>query len=260
MNCLSFTGIQLRLTLFVTAAIWLAAVSPLCAQDAGRPATEVQETVEDVLGDPEFRHLHVKETFDLEDQDVPDWLQRFLKWLFGGGNTTNTASSGSFWDFGDLLLYGLILLIIVVFVALMVSLFKTKESTLEVGMPGDFGDDEAIVPTRPPGDIASNEYERRALEAARAGDYRTAIRELVLGSMSWTERAGLIRFRIGLTNRDYVRAVWRQVARRESLLEIVSAFERVFYGRRLADAAMFEACLGEFQKSFASEAADVPTT
>jgi hypothetical protein len=117
-------------------------------------------------------------------------------------------------------------------------------------------DEEAISPSQPPGDQPTNEYERRAIAAAQAGDYRSALRELVRGSMSWTERSGLIRYRRGLTNRDYVRAVWRFAPRRESLLRIVAAFERVFYGRRAADAATFDVCLQAFRSSFLTEAND----
>ena len=149
-----------------------------------------------------------------------------------------------------MLFYAAITVLVVVLIVLLVSLFNSRAARQRVEVPEFMQDEDAINPSTPPGDVPSNEYERRARAAAEAGDFRTGLRELVLGSMSWTERAGLIRYRSGLTYRDYVRAVWRQVERRESLLSIVACFERVFYGRRDADQETFDVCLGQFQQSF----------
>ncbi|MEZ6063726.1 MAG: hypothetical protein R3C19_25535 [Planctomycetaceae bacterium] len=107
----------------------------------------------------------------------------------------------------------------------------------------------------PPGELAASTYESRALQFAADGNFRAAIRELLLGSMSWIERAGLIRFRRGLTNRDYVRAVWRQEVRRDAYGVTALEFERVYFGRRDATEEMFRHCLTSFQKAFREEAA-----
>ncbi len=92
---------------------------------------------------------------------------------------------------------------------------------------------------------------------ARDGNYRLAIRELLLGSMSWIERAGLIRYRKGLTNRDYVRSVWARMDKREAYLMTATQFEYVFFGRRVPTAEMFEQCLTSFRGAFREE--ETPT-
>ena len=96
-------------------------------------------------------------------------------------------------------------------------------------------------------------YESRALRLAAGGDYRAAIRELLLGSMSWLERSALIRFRRGLTNRDYYRSIWRRPEKRQAWIATASQFELVYFGRRQPTQEMFETCLIEFQGAFREE-------
>ena len=73
--------------------------------------------------------------------------------------------------------------------------------------------------------------------------------------MSWIERAGLIRYRRGLTNRDYVRCVWRRPSQRESMLATASSFELIWFGRRTPTEEMFVQCLAGFQGAFREEEA-----
>ena len=219
-------------------------------------AQEIQQTVNDVLSDPEYQHLHDKEKPEREKTELPQWLKDFLEWLFGDDQTAEKKKTETVFSFGEVLYYLAFAALAVALIYLVVAIIQASDGMADVD-PSEFSADaEAIIPTRPPGDVPTNEYERRALAAAQAGDFRSGLRELVLGSMSWTERAGLVRYRRGLTNRDYVRAVWRIADRRESLLQIVAAFERVFYGRRVADEATFESCLVEFRQSFLTEAID----
>ena len=82
-----------------------------------------------------------------------------------------------------------------------------------------------------------------------------AIRELLLGSMSWIERAGLIRYRKGLTNRDYVRSVWRRTDKREGYLTTASSSNLCTLDDRTPTAEMFELCLTSFQGAFREEEA-----
>ena len=221
--------------------------------DEIRDPGEVQTTVEEVLADPEYRHLFREETKSGTDSELPGWLKQFFKWLFGSGESSSGGAPQ--FDLGSLLFYIAIAVLAVLLVVLLIGVWKGIDRSRTDGLIADLAE-EAITPSRPPGDVPANEYEQRALAAAAGGDFRSALRELVLGSMSWTERAGLIRYRQGLCNRDYIRAVWRRMPQRESLLRIVSAFERVFYGRRSADATTFNLCLDEFRKSFAQEEAD----
>lgn len=109
---------------------------------------------------------------------------------------------------------------------------------------------EVVEPAHHPGELASEEYARRATALAQRGDFRGAIRELLLGGMSWTERRGLIRHRKGLTNRDYVRALGREPRRRDAFSRIVTTFEIVYFGRRAATGEGFHDCLQEYRGAF----------
>jgi len=63
------------------------------------------------------------------------------------------------------------------------------------------------------------------------------------------ERAGAIRFRKGLTNRDYLRAARPHPGFRSGLNVIVGHFEETHFGRRAATPERFEACLDRFRRS-----------
>lgn len=225
------------------------------SSDVQRDDAQIQKIVREVLTDPEYRHLlrtQVQKT--AKDDRMPDWLRNLLEWLFGAkasqSNDTDPVSG-----LGDIVFYLVIAVLAVLFAVALFSILKRSAASRPEDSPLEL-DEEAINPSQPPGDQPTDAYERRALAAAQAGDYRSALRELVRGSMSWAERAGLIRYRLGLTNRDYIRAVWRFAPRRESLLLIVAEFEKVFYGRRVADATTFDVCLQAFRRSFSTEAND----
>ncbi len=217
-------------------------------------ASDVKETVKQVLADPEYRHLFQKlSTKDPSEQKLPQWLEDFLKWLFGGTNSRRTpASADEMIAFSTILFWIVVLIVAGMLITLLISLLSFEEKD-SASFLDQIADQEALAPTQPPGDLPTNEYERRAVLAAHAGDFRTGMRELVLGSMSWCERSGMIRYRRGLTNRDYVRAIWRLEDKRKSMLKIVSIFEYIFYGRRNATAKAFNVCLEEFRKSFSEE-------
>jgi hypothetical protein len=240
--------------------LWFCFSGPVALAQDVRDADEVKRAVADVLSNPEFRHLQKDESDEpVEDFELPEWFKSILEWLFKSRDVSPAVDAD--FDLGDVFFYGSLGVLSVILIVFMYWTLNIGEGTSVASPFGDEADEEAINPSKPAGEIPTNEYARRAQEAAESGDYRAALRELVLGSMSWTERVGLIRHRRGLTNRDYVRAIWRQVERRESLLQIVAAFERVFYGHRLADRVTFEACYSEFQKSFLSEVSDAqPTT
>lgn len=101
-----------------------------------------------------------------------------------------------------------------------------------------------------PGEIEVSVRERRAVRLAGEGDFRAAIRELLLGSMSWIERAGLIRYQRGLTSRDYLRALSRKPGQRDSFQVTAEQFDRLYFGRKPASRDGFEMCLNGFREAF----------
>jgi hypothetical protein len=115
-------------------------------------------------------------------------------------------------------------------------------------------DEEAVMPDRAPGEEAAATYLERALQLAAKGDLRAALRQLLLGAMSHCERAGLIAFRRGLTNRDYLRVLLGQTAAFEGLQTIVEEFEIVYFGLREATTARFQRSLQGFHRGFTEDA------
>ncbi len=202
--------------------------------------------------------------------DVFGAIFNFFRWLFSGfgGSGTPRApaqpspASGSWdWNFGlsglgnafvMLVILVIVLMLIVIAAMIMKSIDAKKRN--RNGLLSDSEDMLSDV-TAPPGELAVSTYESRAIQFASAGNYRAGIRELLLGSMSWIERAGLIRYRKGLTNRDYVRSVWRRTDKREGYLTTAFQFELVYFGRRSPTADMFELCLTSFQGAFREEEA-----
>lgn len=203
--------------------------------------------------------------------DTFNAIGNFFRWLFSGfsgparrgpapASSSPPAASGDF-DFGlgglanlfVIVVIAVILLVLIVIAVMIVKSIDAKKKNRE-GLLSDSEDMHSDI-TVPPGELSASTYESRAMQLASQGDYRAAIRELLLGSMSWIERAGLIRYRKGLTNRDYVRAVWRRQEKRNGFLTTASQFEFVYFGRRVPTEEMFQLCLNSFQGAFREEEA-----
>jgi hypothetical protein len=248
----------------------------------------IDQVGEQVMGGNEFRSVRRRVLEQLPEVDIDkgflgsalEWagerlgdvfsaISDFFQWLFSGlrspGGTTrppptqNSSGSGfGFLGITDLLTtlaIVAIIAILIVIIAMVVKSIDAKKQKRE-SLLSDLSDVLSDVVT-PPGELAASTYESRAINLAAAGDHRAAIRELLLGSMSWIERAGLIRYRKGLTNRDYLRCVWRRQDKRNAFLTTATQFEYVFFGRRDPTAEMFEQCLAGFRGAFREE--ETPT-
>jgi Domain of unknown function (DUF4129) len=110
--------------------------------------------------------------------------------------------------------------------------------------PADLDTDTA------PGEVPADVYVARAREFAQAGQYRDAVAQLLLGAMSHIERAGLIRYRRGLTLRDYLRAVRRAKPQFTGMKSMVRVYEPLGFGRRDATREHFEASLAGYEQGF----------
>ena len=231
------------------------------AGEAGLPETRVHETIHEILADEEFRRLHRNAKDEASAPEFPDWIKRLLDWLFPDIDTpTGTASSNGRADFSWLrgVMWLLVAVVIGFFVAILAKYLVTHlRDKQQLQKTPATSNEDAISFSRAPGELAADEYERRAMQAAESGDFKLAIGALQLGAMSWIERAGLIRFREGLTNRDYLRAIWRKTDQRTAFSKMVRIFELVFFGRREATEARYNNCLTNYREAFAREA---PTT
>jgi len=201
--------------------------------------------------------------------DIFGAIGNFFRWLFSGFSSPPrppaqpvNAPSGSFdWNFAlgglaDVFVIAVIVIIVLLLIVIAAMIVKSIDAKKR-NREGLLSDSEDILSdvTAPPGELAASTYESRAMQFASTGNYRAAIRELLLGSMSWIERAGLIRYRKGLTNRDYARSVWRRPDKRDGYLMTAFQFELVYFGRRSPTAEMFQLCLTSFQGAFREEEA-----
>jgi len=224
-----------------------------------RSAEEVSEALEAIFESPEYRRLsRPKRNERAQDKpsQLPGWLERFLDWLFGSRPEQERSASFSL----PAALVGLLRLILyavvgaafawVVFLILKSVLRGSPAAARAAGQPT--GPSQEISPSSPPGELPAEEYLQRALALAQAGKHKEAIRQLLLGAMSWMERQGLVRYRKGLTNRDYLRAIWHRPGQREPLAAIILAFDQIYFGRRLATAERFAECLKSYRAGFST--------
>ncbi len=287
---LAYSAIRQVLILVAVTILMLSSVSVSAVPLQSEPldGSQIDQVGERVMKGNEFRSVRRTVLERLPENDIDkgflggalEWVGKrigdlfgaiwdFFRWLFSGFSssprTTPPApdlNPGSFnCDFGlgslanafVIVVIAVIVLLLVVIAAMIVKSIDAKKRNRD-GLLSDSHDILSDV-TTPPGELAACTYESRAMQFAATGNHRAAIRELLLGSMSWIERAGLIRYRKGLTNRDYLRSLWRREDKREGYLTTASQFEYVYFGRRTPTAEMFEMCLASFQGAFREEEA-----
>ena len=233
-----------------------------------RDEEEIRAALAQILGSGEFRILERAREKPEETQPEPkeekdskarSWFQRLMDWLVEKltpdpeeARPTEPAESPP-WVLSvmNLILYGLaggVLLSAIALIIKAVLKRSPKESALSAKVKA-----AKLETTTPPGELPSDEYVVRAVSLADSRNYKAAVRELLLGTMSWIERHGLIRYRRGLSNHDYLRAVFDRAGQRESLRPIVLHFEQIYFGRREATAGGFKECLEHFRKAFSAD-------
>ena len=214
----------------------------------------VEGKVAEILSRPEFERLRVEPGPDPPPAER-GWLARFIDWLEAWLNREGRDKPFSALTLPgfELLIYAAVALAVGLVLAMMVKALASgsRSTTTEPSQPRQ---SSAIRSFVAPGEIAPEEYWRRAIAHGEGGRYREAIREILLGAMSSIERRGLIRFRKGLTNRDYRLAVGG--TSRESFALIANAFEIVTFGRREPTPESYRHCCQEFEKSFRAEDAN----
>jgi len=210
---------------------------------------QVSRDIEEILAGPDFRRLRARapEIPEPPKVEAPDWLTRFFEWLFGSASKGAEAASG----LGPIIMalaWGVVAAICALIIWLVVKAVNNYRSRETVdGVRRTFEEGEAEIP---PGDLPVDEYLRRAAELAQRGLYREAIGQLILGAMSFTERSGSIRFRRGLTHRDYLRALRGQSPQHSAFGNIVAVYEPICFGRRPAEINHYQTSLERYETGF----------
>jgi Domain of unknown function (DUF4129) len=213
---------------------------------------EIGRELESIRDQPEFRRLRKKkkaaEATPESEFKWPQWIKDFFNWLGDLFRGVGNVFSG----LGVLLqslAYAILAAVAAAVIWLLVRAFQNYQGKLK----SPFGkrnlpeEGEAEIP---PGDIPADEYLKRASELAERGLFREAIGQLILGAMSRTERSGLIRFRRGLTHRDYLRALRSRAMPHQSFKQIVSVYEPICFGRRPANMDHYLTSLDGYKTGF----------
>ena len=201
--------------------------------DAGGP------TIEGVMGDLDA--ILAEERFNPEEREpLIDWdalAQRFWDWLMqrmpeSAPNVTppsapTVAGQGVVWVV--VALTGLLLFSVLFYLLRGISLGFVRDGSanLRRTIDGELGP------------LSSKEALQEATNTAEAGDYRTAVRYLYLSTLLTLEDKGLFRYDKSQTNREYIESVSGRPQIAALLRDVVTVFDRVWYGFRSIDQETF---------------------
>jgi hypothetical protein len=208
--------------------------------------SDIEKEFDDIFSQSEFRALREKKP--QPETEAPEWLKKFWEWvksLFQGSGS-NFSGLGVIVQILAYVVLAAICCLIIWLVVRAVNKYRERQ-TIGGRLRGSAEEGEGEIP---PGDLPADEYLRRAAELAEKGLFREAIGQLILGAMSRTERGGLIRFRRGLTNRDYLRALRGRGMQHQAFRTIVGVYEPICFGRRPAQIDHFRTSLDEYQTGF----------
>jgi hypothetical protein len=208
---------------------------------------DIENEFDDIFSQSAFRGLREKKPQQAESE-MPEWLKKFFDWVADLFRGTGNVLSG-LGTLVQILAYGVLAAICCLIIWLVVRAVNNYRERQTVGgrIRGSAEEGEGEIP---PGDLPADEYLRRAGELADQGKFREAIGQLILGAMSRTERSGLIRFRRGLTNRDYLRALRGRAMQHHAFRSIVGVYEPICFGRRAAQVEHYRTSLDGYQTGF----------
>lgn len=146
---------------------------------------------------------------------------------------------------------------LIVYLIVRAFLGKKSPSKLPTSPQAAEASDGEEEPDVAPGLTPPDVYVDQARQLAAAGNYREAVARLLLGAMSRMERSGIIRYRRGLTHRDYVRAARDDRAVYDAMRSMVRIYEPLGFGRREPGREHFDQSLDGYLSGFGERAADV---
>lgn len=167
-----------------------------------------------------------------------DWLVDFLPGSRPGGSAT---TPGLRW----------IVMIVVAAIVLIVIILAVDVIRRSRAGPATTAESAAPIGSKLDEDPLSrgaNEWERYAQELANAGRYREAIRAWYHAVLVTCYAAGILHFRKGRTNWEYVSSLAPSLAWRPDVIELTRRFEQEWYGGDESDADALDACRTRAQR------------
>ncbi|HUR81263.1 MAG TPA: DUF4129 domain-containing protein [Thermoanaerobaculia bacterium] len=175
--------------------------------------------------------------------DAMEWvveqLKKFLEWLFDllpkRRPHESAASVTTRW-----VVFAVVALIVLGVLVLAISVLRRSRASTG----------EAVQSTAPLGSKAdedplsrgATEWERYAAELAKAGRFREAIRAWYHAVLVTCYAAGILHFRKGRTNWEYVASLGPSVEWRPELIELTRRFEREWYGSMQSTSEALDEC------------------
>ena len=233
-------------------------------QVAPPPATEQQTraVLNDVLSQPDFRRLRSMADLvpKVPQAPNPTVSPGFFQWLWNlfpsipnvvgvGLNGLKEVATALGWGIVALLVAAVIWLIIKA-----VNAYRWRLRNRFQPLPNF----EQQTLELPPGDIPADEFRQRAEHLSQQQLFGEAIAQLLLGSMSQMERSELIRFRRGLTYRDYLRALRGHPRHRDAFRAMVQTYLPIGFGRRPATATQYHEAAAHYDQAFAQPILTTP--
>ncbi|MEQ9068845.1 MAG: hypothetical protein RLO18_19070 [Gimesia chilikensis] len=251
---------QSRVSLILSLGILLLTPGFLTAQqendytDLSSPdQVMLKQDMQEILKRPEFRHLtRERELAQEADVDLNDWIKDSPR----QSSYDTSAISGVAGLIFLYLSYAAVICACLLVLFLLVKAVTGFKLSREHNMKSDSSQlqGEMVLEEHvSPAELAAATYLERAQELARSGNYHQAIIQLLYGSMSFIERSGWIRFRKGLTYRDYMRAARPHGLAGESLRQMIRTYEPLGFGRRVATREHFESTLQHYESAFQKE-------
>jgi len=237
-----------------SSAVLAQSTSPDSADLSSPDQVMLKKDMEEILKRPEFRHLTREREINQDSElDLKDWVKE----PSSRPSPTSTAISG----FAGTAIMAIAYLSVIAACILVLYLIyqaasgfkfssKFKEKTDSANLQGELITEETVSPA----EHAASTYLEQARQLASEGDYHKAIVQLLYGSMSYIERSGWIRFRKGLTYRDYIRAARQHGLPGESLRQMIRTYEPLGFGRREATREHFESTLQHYESAFQKKA------
>ncbi|MFK7776791.1 MAG: hypothetical protein QM501_01555 [Gimesia sp.] len=255
------------LTLVLTACLFLITTPAFSQSTQKEPfgisspdRTMIERDTKEILKRPEFRHLTQERQ---TSTDSPFDLEELLKQENSTepNNSDPNSALAAFAAFLGSAITALSFIGIACACGLIVFLlyrsligFKFSDKIKDKSTTDDLQGELTMEKIVSPAESEASIYLQHANTLAQTGDYHNAIIQLLFGSMSFIERSGWIRFRKGLTYRDYLRATRPHGLPCDSLRQMIRTYEPLGFGRRKATKEHFESTLNHYEAAFHKKA------
>jgi hypothetical protein len=193
------------------------------AEAQAHSAPSARPALDRILSRRDFASVRGPSRFDLWRQRVVLWIENLIERFF--------RQVGRY-PMGAKILFWLIVIAVVVWLALTLFRYWTRRAKLE-----ELQSPDAVAFVR-----TWQEWIRAAREAAERGDFREAVHSTYWAGINYLEDSGVLRKDRTRTPREYMRLVSRATqlavsgrSTRESLSALTMVLEQVWYGRRTAN-------------------------